>query len=212
MGGIVAGTETGDLPAAQDVKRLQFTASLKNLYGTIEISDKALRASANNEGAFVNLLNDEMQTLIQSASYNFSRMIFGDGNGYLTQFDGEAGSNTVMVKDVSNLYEGMKVDIYDASGSPIDEFHNLTITSVNYLDKTITLNNTVSLVGSTPSDACIHIHGVEGKELTGLKALFNSYILYGVTKDESPVMIPYAETDVGNITANKLQTALDSIE
>ncbi|MFQ7078746.1 MAG: hypothetical protein ACLRSW_12850 [Christensenellaceae bacterium] len=29
----------------------------ENLYGTIEISDKALRASANSEGAFVSLLN-----------------------------------------------------------------------------------------------------------------------------------------------------------
>ena len=69
-GGISAGSETGDLPASSPAERVQFVSTLKNLYGTIEISDKALRASANNEGAFVNLLNDEMQSLIKSASFN----------------------------------------------------------------------------------------------------------------------------------------------
>ena len=57
-GGIGAGTETGDLPSASETKRVQFVSTLKNLYGTIEISDKALRASATNEGAFVDNKKD----------------------------------------------------------------------------------------------------------------------------------------------------------
>ena len=67
-GGVNAGTEAGALPAASDGNYAQFIAPLKNLYGTIEISDKALRAS-NGDGAFVNLLNEEMNSLIKSASY-----------------------------------------------------------------------------------------------------------------------------------------------
>ena len=47
-GGISAGSETGDLPGASSGECVQFVSTLKNLYGTIEISDKALRASANN--------------------------------------------------------------------------------------------------------------------------------------------------------------------
>ena len=70
-GGIGAGTETGDLPTAINRKGYEFVATLKNLYGTIEISDKALRAASSNEGAFVNVLNEEMQALIKSASLNF---------------------------------------------------------------------------------------------------------------------------------------------
>ena len=60
---VAAGSETGDLPAADQSNYIQLTATLKNLYGTIEISDKAIRASQSNEGAFVNLLNDEMENL-----------------------------------------------------------------------------------------------------------------------------------------------------
>ena len=82
-GGISAGSETGALPPASETDKVQFVSTLKNLYGTIEISDKALRASAGSEGAFVNLLNDEMQSLVKSASFNFGRMLFGDGTGKL---------------------------------------------------------------------------------------------------------------------------------
>ena len=43
-GGIGAGDEAGALPAAHGNSYLQFVSGLKNLYGQIEISDKAVRA------------------------------------------------------------------------------------------------------------------------------------------------------------------------
>ncbi|MBQ7348624.1 MAG: phage major capsid protein, partial [Clostridia bacterium] len=75
-GGIGAGTEDGELPSATGNNYEQFVTTLKNLYGTIEISDKAIRASENNSGAFVNLLNAEMEGLIKASSFNFGRMLF----------------------------------------------------------------------------------------------------------------------------------------
>ena len=59
-GGVGAGTEDGELPKALSTGYAQFVAPLKNLYGTIEISDKAIRASESNDGAFVDLHNDEL--------------------------------------------------------------------------------------------------------------------------------------------------------
>ena len=55
-GGIGAGAETDALPKAAGNNYVQFVSELKNLYGKIELSDKAIRASENNAGAFVNLL------------------------------------------------------------------------------------------------------------------------------------------------------------
>ena len=52
-GGVGAGSEDGALPTSSGNGYVQFVADLKNLYGKIEISDKAVRASANNIGAFV---------------------------------------------------------------------------------------------------------------------------------------------------------------
>ena len=50
-GGVGAGTETGELPTANENNYVQFKTTLKNLYGTIEISDKAIRASSVSSGA-----------------------------------------------------------------------------------------------------------------------------------------------------------------
>ena len=44
-GGIGAGTEDGDLPEAAGNQYENFVLSLKNLYGSVEISDKAVRAA-----------------------------------------------------------------------------------------------------------------------------------------------------------------------
>lgn len=69
-GGIGAGDETSELPASSATNYVSFVAELKNLYGKIEISDKALRATSNNVNSFINLLNDEMEKLIESSNFN----------------------------------------------------------------------------------------------------------------------------------------------
>ena len=114
-GGIGAGTETGTLPAAGGNNYVQFVASLKNLYGTIEISDKAIRSSANNEGAFVNLLNDEMQSLVRSSAFNFGRMLYGDGSGKLCEVSAIDSGNKITVDGVAGIAEGMIIDFYTSS-------------------------------------------------------------------------------------------------
>lgn len=55
---------------------LTLVSELKNLYHTIELSDKAIRASEQNAGAFVNLLNAEFETLLKKSEKTFSEMLF----------------------------------------------------------------------------------------------------------------------------------------
>ena len=76
-GGVSAGSETGLLPTSKATGREQFSLTLKNLYGSIEISDKAIRASESSTGAFVNILNAEMEGLIKASTFNFGRMLYG---------------------------------------------------------------------------------------------------------------------------------------
>ena len=93
-GGIGAGTEDGDLPSATGNNYVELVAPLKNLYGKIEITDKAIRASQNNEGAFVNLLNDEMEGLVKASAFNLGRMIFGSSSGTLGTVSAESTGST----------------------------------------------------------------------------------------------------------------------
>ena len=211
-GGIGAGSETGDLPTASSGDYVQMTSTLKNLYGTIEISDKAIRASANNEGAFVNLLNDEMQSLVKSASFNFSRMLFGDGTGKICYVTGVSDGNVVRVNATAGLAEGMVVDFYSATGNPIEGALGYKIIGIDRGNNSITLQGESLNSSIVPNGSGVMIQGSGNYEITGIGALFKSSgTLYGLERTTS-LMKPYINTDAGDITDITVQTAIDTIE
>ena len=117
-GGIGAGGETDALPSSSANSYVQFVADLKNLYGKIELSDKAIRASANNIGAFVNLLSDEMEGLVKASSFNLGRMLYGDGSGLLATVKSHA-SKVITCDKVNNMIEGMLIDVYNTSSAKV---------------------------------------------------------------------------------------------
>ena len=115
-GGVSAGKEDGSLPSAAGNGYAQLTASLKNLYGQIEITDKALRASQSNEGAFVDLLDTELTGLVRSASFNLGRMLFGDGSGKLGTIS-SAADGVYTMDSVRNFAVGQVVDVANSGGT-----------------------------------------------------------------------------------------------
>ncbi len=208
-GGIGAGTEDGDLPDAVGNNYEQFILTLKNLYGTIEISDKAVRASENNSGAFVSLLNAEMEGLLKASSFNFGRMLFGDGSGTLATVTGVTGG-VITVDSCKNVIEGMLVDVRDADGEIISGGASKKIVAIDRANKTITLSGTVTGI---EEDCIITVQGSFNNEITGLKAIFgDSDTLYGLSRATHSWLTPYKKEVNGAITESELQIALDSIE
>lgn len=215
-GGIGAGDEDGNLPNAGGNNYAQFKLGLKNLFGKIEISDKAIRASENSAGAFVNLLNSEMEGLIKASAFNFGRMLYGDGTGLVASISDNTAS-TITVDSVSNLIEGMIVDIVSSAGVGVAGATGLRITSINRASKVVTLNTT-SLTADALIDSYVCVQGSYGKELTGLGAIFQSTgSLYGLDRANYQWMIPYiADIKSSNaatqITDIIMQTAIDTLE
>lgn len=215
-GGVSAGEEAGALPVPGGNNRVQFVSTLKNLYGTVEISDKAIRASAGNEGAFVNILNDEMQALIKSSEFNFGRMLYGDGTGKIatasvSEADETAG--VVTLDDVTNVLEGMVVDFCTSSGVRVAGCTAREIVKVDRANKKITLSGEAIASDALPANAMIVIQGSSNKELTGLGALFSSSAtLYGVTRADNSWMTPYSLASTGAFDITKFQKAVDTIE
>ena len=209
-GGVGAGTEEGSLPAAGGNNYDQFVTTLKNLYGTIEISDKAVRASENSAGAFVDLLNAEMEGLLRSSAFNFGRMLFGDGSGILCTVSAVTG-NVVTVDSVKNVIEGMTVDVLDDDGEQIAGVTARRITAVDRTDKTITLSG--GALTGVASGCTLCVQGSHNLELTGLGAIFkDDGSLYGLSRAERPWMVPYIKESVGTISENAIQTAIDYLE
>ncbi len=208
--GIMALAEDSDLPAPYANRYLEISLPLKNIYGTIEVSDKALRASRDSSGSFVNLVNAEMEGLVAGAKYNFQRMLYGDGNGTVAKIssaDASASSNfKYTVDDVSKLAVGMKVEAVTAASVKTE---GLTISAIDADSKTVTFNKVVS---GTAAGALVTIPGAYGNEITGLAAIFGEGKLYGYDKTEEPYFSPCSKTLSSALTEDDLTDMLDHME
>lgn len=204
-GGIGAGSETGELPTANENNYVQFKTTLKNLYGTIEISDKAIRASANSNGAFVDLLNAEMEGLINSSKFNLGRMLYGDGSGLVGTVASYADGVATM-KSVKNLIEGMVVDVY--SGTTYKQ--TLRIAYVDRTNKKVYFTTTPSTITVEEN---LYVQGSKGNEITGLGAIFSSSAsLYGLSRTSNRWLSPYTKAVNNEIDDSILQEAVDFLE
>ena len=206
MAGVVAGAEDGELPSPRSNRYYGVTLPLKNIYGTIEISDKAMRASGDTSGAFVNLLNAEMEGLVAGAKANFARMLYGDGNGLICTVTSKKSDHQLAVNSAKSYFVGLKVKI--GATSPIET----EITAVDVAGKTITVS--ASLTSATFSGGeKVTIQGAEGNEIIGLAGIFDGTSLYGYTKSEEAYFSPC----VKNVTATQLAESdivdvIDSLE
>lgn len=214
-GGIGAGTEDGNLPESAGNNYEQFVLSLKNLYGKVEISDKAIRATENNAGNFVNVLNAELEGLIKASAFNFGRMLYGDGSGFLAEIETNTDSS-VTVDIVSNLIEGMVVDIVSSTGTQIKQ--SLRIRAIDRTNKEVYF--TTSALSGLSTDSAgykLCVQGSYNNEITGLGAIFKSTgSLYGLSRENYNWLIPYMKdissstpTDISDVV---MQKAIDELD
>ncbi len=201
--GFSALDEYEDLPTSDSNKYALLRSELRNLYGSIEITDKALRASENNEGAVVNLLDAEMEGLITSAKLKFSRMLYGDGTAIIAHAtQATTNSKTVHVDNVMFFKVGMDIEIIDSSN-----LNDVKVTAVG--TDTITVDENVTCL----SGAAVHDYNAQGKEIDGLQTLFNlPGTLYGVTTTGKAWLKPHIGSNTGSISDVKIQTMIDKAE
>lgn len=207
-GGIGAGEETGDLPKAAENKYAKITVPLKNLYGRIELSDKVIRASQHSSGAFVNMLNAEMEGLLEAAAMNLSRMLYGDGTGKLATISAveTSGDKAVTVDSAKKFIEGMLVKV----SSGVSEVAELRVRVVNRDENKVIFDGTQT---GLAKDQIITVAAGSNLELTGLeKALGTSSTIYGASRSANPFLIPHIDSATTSVTETAIQSAIDAVE
>ncbi len=213
-GGVGCADDDADLPMASSSEFLSFRAPIVNIFGNIEISDKVLRASQTTAGSFVNLLNNEMESLLKAAKFNFARMLFQDGNGILCKIVGSnsaasGGSTTIYVDGLKNVIEGMIVDVIK-NKSVVSAGHRITY--VDRAAKTIKVSGTVS---DLTEGNILTLQGSYQNELYGLPYLYatpaEASTLYGNVRSAMTYLMP-SEKEVASLTADIIQETLDDIE
>ena len=212
-GGVSAGDEDGDLPQPAGNNYERFTLELKNLFGKISISDKAMRASSNSSGAFVNLLNAEMEGLLRASKFNFGRMLYGDGTGKLATavtWTENTNPNKFKVDSVRNLMEGMVIDVY-SSGNATARARR--IIQIDRDENIVTIDGIAGANNLLGAGDYVTVQNSLGKELTGLGAIFaSSGRLYGLDKSNYSWLNPYHKNLSGTFSVTDVQEAIDRVE
>ncbi len=207
MSGVHAGSENGNLPSPRSNRYFSVTLPLKNIYGTIEISDKAIRASADSSGAFVNLLNAEMEGLIADAKANFARMLYGDGNGLIGEVVRKVSSNVLEVNVIKSFYVNCEIEIECS-----DVSRTTVITKIDKNARTITVADSIADLNITGGE-CIYINDVVNKELIGLAGIFDDDWLYGFRKVSEPYFAPVVKTiSESALTEDDIINVIDELE
>lgn len=204
-GGVMAGTETSTLPDGVETPYLSFVAPLKNLYGRFEISDKAIRCSANDANAFVNLLQDGMDSLLKASVFNLSRMIYGDGTGAIASIT--VSSGTVTADYIDAVAPGMYVDIYNGT----------TLVASNVLVKNVDKSTKVVVLDTAETLATgykLYVHNSKDNEIIGLRGIVNNTTLYGVNRANYPIMNAktYTGTSATTFDEDYVQSIIDDLE
>ncbi|MDR3217217.1 MAG: phage major capsid protein [Clostridiaceae bacterium] len=214
-GGVGAGSETGALPVAGENNYAVFTLPLKNFYGKIEISDKAVRASETSAGAFVNLLNAEMEGLLKASKFNFGRMLFGDGSGVLATLSAAGSlSGEVPVDSVRYITEGMTVDFVQPNGQYTSGWKGSRVLSTNRVGNSFTvMPYDPSTSAVPPVGSKVVVQNSYGNELTGLEAVFGaSPSIYGLARANYRFLNPYNKSLGRSLEPSDIQEAVDYVE
>ena len=217
-GGAGAGSETGALPTAGENQYVALESGTKNLYGTLEISDKIVKsATGQNAGAFVNILQQEMDTLTKTLKWNLARQLYGDGSGCLMKVKAASSKTVLEAADGENtrfLLPGLMVDLHSGADGTVTAGHaGLRIADVDRLTGKVRLNAAVTAADGD----YLTIQGSAGYELTGLGKIFEpiegtAQTLYGVNRSEYSWMRPYLNNAFGAMNEGGIQKTLELLE
>ena len=188
-GGFGYGGENKDIPKGGGQIYEKFQLDTADMYGTIEISNKALQLGLGDKG--INLLMNEMQGIKDAMTWNIGRSLFGNGKGILANVTASSGAvNKITVDSTKLLKEGLTVDFY-TTGAGVDSTPSHTgkrIVGIDRANKTITVDGSAITVAA----GFITVQGSYGREIFGLGAFFDTSItsIYGVEKSKASWLIP----------------------
>ena len=154
-----------------------------------------------------------MEGLLKASRFNLGRMLFGDGSGTLSTVR-EVTMDGYVVSDIANFIEGMVVDFRKAYGTIVTNGAARKVISVDRATSTIVVDGTPISNTDLPTGSIITMQNSFQKELTGLKAIFDTDtdLIYGNSKISNSFLQPYVLKEAGEISESKIQIALDEIE
>lgn len=178
------GVGSGSLPSANFAKTELASITAKKMYSVIQIDRESVKASAQNEGAFVEMTKYAVQKGVESWMRNMSRAIFNDGSGTLgvstaAVAGGSAAAPTVVISSATwkeANFEEKDFICVDSAANPYDAGAMWEITAVDPSTRTITLSrlsgNAVNLTTDAGAKTLI-MQKSQNSDPSGLKGILD---------------------------------------
>lgn len=196
-GGVGYGSEISDIPESGAQMYERFKIAPVDLFGTLEISDKALKLGVGDSS--INLLFDQTEGIKNTMSFIMGHSIIaGNGTGVVCNVTAAADENTFTVSNTRGLVEGLRIDFY-ATGASAPAHAKKRIKSINRANNTITIDgDPITVV-----DGFITYQGSYNNEICGIEAFFDDSIksIYGVDKSDKSWIKPEVLEHTGDIDA-----------
>lgn len=158
--------EGAQLPTAGHQRYKESTATVKYLYGSIEITGPTIKAMRNDKGAFIRAVESEMKGLLKDLKDQRARALFGDGTGKLATFDANSNTNTLKVDKVKYFQVGMLIDIVASNGTVT--VSGRQITAIDEAAKEITISGAPVTTNNTDFAVVTGNYNVEAMGLGGI--------------------------------------------
>lgn len=200
--------DTG-LPEPNARKWTQGKFPTKNIFGVFKLTDKLIKASKDNKGAFAEQLSSQMEDLTVDANDSLRRQVHGDGTGIMATLEANTSTTTLKVDTVKYFSEGQIVDICASDGTP-----KATKREILVRDKAA---NTITISGAaitTISGDIVTAYGSYQQELTGLsKIMTPNTTIYGIDRSQAKWFNPIIKDNGGaDLTGIIMEEVIDEID
>jgi len=181
------GVGSGTLPTANPASASKATITAKSVYSVTEVQRQAIKASASDEGAFVEALKWNVQKSVEAFNRNASRILFGDGTGALGTTTAAVATGTavnpIIIISAASWVEGHWEE---------NDYVNVdSLTSVWRIDTVVPSTKTINLTRLSGSDdltaiataKIVYMQNSKNNDPLGLKGVCDAVAgsLYGVT-------------------------------
>lgn len=181
------GVGSGSLPTANPASASKATITAKSVYSVTEVQRQAIKASASDEGAFVEALKWNVQKSVEAFNRNASRILFGDGSGALGTTTAAVATGTavnpIIIISAATWVEGHWEE---------NDYVNVdSLTSVWRIDTVVPSTKTINLTRISGADdltaiataKIVYMQNSKNNDPLGLKGVCDAVggSLYGVT-------------------------------
>ena len=183
------GVGSGSLPTAKAASYDDAEITAKKMYAVCEIDRETIKASENDEGAFVRMSKHVVQKTVESWMRNHSRAFFNDGTGILGQFSGNAaGTATAPILTILNTgtYKFTEANFEEKDYVNVNSLSSVwEITAVDPSTRAVTLSRisgSDDLTGIGAGTHSVYMQNSKDNDPTGLRKVLyaTSGSLYGI--------------------------------